>query len=191
MLYKIIKPPKQKEIIKELNDNFSLYFDPVEKFETRFYGGNVPLIKKLCPTLSDFLQQVNLYDRWRGAGISVISSDQVPHIHIDSNDPARQYALNIPIFNCQDSYTVWYEPIDPGLATAKEYTSNGVKVVYRQFTPDNAVEIGRICSDAISFVSIKTPHRGLNNNNELRALVSLRFVPELTLEEIEKFEVDR
>jgi len=186
MLYKIINIPNQDEIVKELKNNFPLYFGNITEDRSQFYGCNVKLVKEVCPLLGNFLRSVNLYDRWLGGGISIIGPSIMP-VHTDSDKPLRIYALNIPIFNCQDSYTVWYNPIDPTKFEKKEYVSNDVKVISNHYSKDNIVELDRVCSDSVVFVNIKTPHHGINHSSNLRALISLRFIPELTLEEIENF----
>ena len=187
MLYKTINLPNRDKIVKELENNFPVYFGKITEDKSKFYGCNVKLVKQVCPLLGDFLRGTNLYNRWLGGGISIISSSTMP-IHTDSDRPLRNYALNIPIFNCQDSYTVWYEPIDATKFERKEYVSNDVTVISNHYSKDNVVELGRVCSDSVAFVNIKTPHHGINHSSNLRALISLRFVPELTLEEIENFD---
>lgn len=187
MLYKTINIPSQDEIVEELKDNFPLYFGKLDEIKPGFQGCNIPLIKKTCTKLSEFLKRKNLYERWRGAGMSILKENFVLPIHSDSYLPGRCYALNIPIINCQDSYTIWYNIIDSSKVIKKAYTSNGVLVVSEHYEKNNTTEIERICSDSIMFVNVKTPHSGINLNNQTRAVLSLRFIPELSLEEIELF----
>lgn len=187
MLNKIINIPNQEEILKELVDNFPIYFGKLDEVVAGFQGCDVNLIKQTCPKLCAFLAEKNLLHRWKGAGMSILKDNFVLPIHTDSYMSAREYALNIPIINCQDSYMIWYDIIDKSKAIKKAYTNNGVLVVSDHYDPSNAIECERICSNSIMFVNIKTPHSGVNLNKEVRSMISLRFIPELTLEEIKNF----
>ena len=188
MLYKIISPSSKDTIVSELAAKFPQYFKDINETENNFYGGKTQLIKFLCPALTLFLSEHKLLDRWTDTGVSVIRHDYHMPIHTDSNKPDRQYALNIPVVNCVESYMVWYDPIDPTQVEHREYMAGTATVVAQYYKKDNVVEIDRAPSDCMMFVNVRVPHNGINLNNNVRSIISLRFTPELTVEEIEHLE---
>ena len=60
MLNKIINIPNQEEILKELVDNFPIYFGKLDEVVAGFQGCDVNLIKQTCPKLCAFLAEKNL-----------------------------------------------------------------------------------------------------------------------------------
>lgn len=188
MLYKIINPVGQNKIVHELATQFPNYFNDIDQSDNNFYGGKTAMIKVLCPTLSRFLLKCGLFDRWTDTGISVIRHDYQMPVHTDSNNPDRKYALNFPVINCQESFIVWYDPIDPSLVQYREYLSGTGTITAQYYDRNNVIEIDKAPSDSIMFVNVKVPHNGINLSKDVRAIISLRFTPELTLEEINHLE---
>lgn len=176
MLYKTLDISNLDQIKKEL-------YDAIQKDLDGFNAGDTALIKERCPSLTDYLQKINLLDRWKDTGVVVLNNSSLT-IHSDSLDPRRIYALNIPICNCENSYTIWYKVKD-GVKPIVNGYGEPKKMVYSfQYTPEGVEEIDRMESSNPAFVNVKVPHSGISFSDSIRCLISLRFKPNLTEEEI-------
>jgi len=176
MLYKILNIPNIDQIKKELND-------VIQKDRFGFNPGNTDLIKEKCPTLTEYLRKVNLLDRWKDTGVVVLSNGSLK-IHTDSVDLRRVYALNIPVSNCENSYTMWYKVKEGAKPIINRYGESKKMVYSFQYSPESVEEIDRMESNNPAFVNVKIPHSGFNNTDSLRCLISIRFIPNITEEEI-------
>jgi hypothetical protein len=59
------------------------------------------------------------------------------------------------------------------------------KMVYSfQYKSEDVEEIDRMESSNTAFVNVKVPHSGISFHNSVRCLISLRFMPNVTEEEI-------
>jgi hypothetical protein len=119
------------------------------------------------------------------------------NIHIDGNgEMIRQgwtgEAINIPVYNCQDSYTAWFdaepyflsedeaiEMLGPKhLETYGQDTHNSRLRSFQKglaFKEDTAKELARVRLNSAIWYNIKIPHQGINLNNGARIMLSLRF----------------
>jgi len=189
MLHKTLNVKNQLEIQQELADNFPLYLGDINSIESGYRLGETQKLKLFCPKLANFLIKNNLYERWVNTGISIIRKNYQMPVHSDQPDvPERIYALNIPIFNCQNSVMVWYNVIKENLAKDLDYASGKYTVAYTAYPADNVREIDRANSNSFMFVNVKIPHNGINFDDKVRCIMSLRFKPDLTLQEIENFQ---
>jgi hypothetical protein len=186
MIYKNLVIDNFLEIQNELSTNLHRYLKNYKDCKSLFYGSNANIIKECCPGLSNFLYNKNLLNRFTGAGISVLNSNDMLYIHTDSLKKNRTYALNIPICNCENSYTIWYQEKDKNIKPKLDYytSTNNQKIEFFEYDENNMIEIARLESSNPAFVNIKIPHRGISFNNNKRFLMSLRFNPELTWPEI-------
>lgn len=176
MLYKTLDISNLDQIKKEL-DNV------VEKNILGFRAGDTNLIKESCPSLTDYLQKINLLDRWKDTGVVVLNNSSLK-VHSDSINSSRVYALNIPICNCENSYTIWYKVKD-GVKPIIDKYGEPKKMVYSfQYPLEGVEEIDRMESSNPAFVNVKVPHSGISFSDSPRCLISLRFTPNITEEEI-------
>jgi hypothetical protein len=176
MLYTILNIPNIDKIKKELNEI-------VSKDITGFSAVDTEIIKSQCFELNNFLKSINLLDRWKDTGIVVLNNSSLV-VHSDSIVPWRIYALNIPIYNCENSYTIWYKVKNGAHPTVNEYGEPNRKVYSFQYNSEDVEEIDRMESSNAAFVNVKVPHSGISMTNSVRCLISLRFVPNITEEEI-------
>ena len=86
------------------------------------------------------------------------------------------FGLNIPILNCEDSWTVWY---DAETDLSPEFNEYDVRKSARRCLSENAVELCRMPASTPAWVNISIPHRPVTTHNKLRAVISARFMPEL------------
>lgn len=146
-------------------------FNPLSKEE----------LKDRVPEFSKFLRSVDLYDRWITTSMCTIPPHQNYPLHIDSlNCQERFVALNIPIINCENTYTAWYE------AEIEKHIWNKlhghIDKTYDEACHckwETSTEIKRIESFDPMLINVSVPHSVFNPNDKYRFLVSSRFTPEL------------
>jgi len=141
------------------------------------------ILKNECPTYTAYLKEIGLYDKWcRTVFIGTKTEKRLEDspIHVDSEDwESRCYALNIPVVNCEDSYTVWYDVQE---YDEEAYSGDDERIGHksaRGFKPQTSTEIGRLNSNIPAWINVAIPHRAENSNPNLRFLVSTRFYPEI------------
>jgi hypothetical protein len=134
-------------------------------------------INKL-PNNNYFFQQLNL-DISTFLGLEVqrfvliqVDPNAIGRIHTDWRPSGYGdcLALNIPLFNCENSVTeLWKSSYDPPV----QYTTNGQP--YRYFDP-------KLCEKISEFSLIKpvlfrtdVPHSVSNRSNKIRQAISIRF----------------
>lgn len=146
---------------------------------------SLDIIREECPNYIAYLKEIELYDKWcLTVFIGVKSEKRLTDspIHIDHDDwKVRSYALNIPIINCEDSYTVWYDCKERNYDYAPMDAERNPKVNKSAlaFRPETSTEIGRLNVNNPAWINVSIPHRAENNNPNLRFLASARFYPEL------------
>lgn len=135
------------------------------------------------PALVAYLKRIGLYDRWQSVIYIVVNSteqDAWP-IHIDEENRHRRIALNIPITNCEGSYTAWYETKAPNYnpeADPRTLSGNKRKVpVY--YDTGTATEVYRKEASVPFFINAAVPHRPVPGELTPRVMLSLRFWPEI------------
>jgi hypothetical protein len=142
----------------------------------KFFIRDTDYFKQNCPALCSYLKSINLYDRWNRTGISKLDAGGRLPLHSDGR---CRCALNVPILNCGDSYTIWYsaEVAD----SIKPVMINGAPTdaTYIAYQEECAIEIDRVCSDQPLWVNVQTPHTGINYSDKTRMVLTLRFDPEL------------
>jgi hypothetical protein len=130
---------------------------------------------KTCPTLIQQLQQLDLYTKFLALGFISVDSTKIFPPHVDGDVDC---ALNIPIVNCEGTYTVWYD----GVITDNELPdyAKGVKIaeISRIADPKTVKEIGRCDSSIPHWININTLHRPETTHDRFRVAASLRFYPE-------------
>ena len=184
-LFKLVDIPNLIEIQTELKTCFeNNYYDHVFNTESGtavhkknyLYPGILETIWKECPSWIKFLEDMKLLDRWATAYFStVVDGSKVrPIAHVD--DPHRFFALQIPVINCEGSYTVFYDadPKDAIKALIPYYPDS------IGYTNDKLNgEIGILPSHKPAFIDISVPHRPVVPYDEPRVLLTARFKPEL------------
>jgi hypothetical protein len=135
------------------------------------------LIENRVPSYAKLIDSLGLLDRWAYSAIIATNGEEFP-IHVDAIEWDRRcYALNLPVMNCDDSYTIWYDaeieqdPIDPNPANKRSLAKGCV--------PGTAIEVCRMPAATPAWVNIALPHRPYTCHAKLRVVVSARFSPEL------------
>lgn len=109
----------------------------------------------------------------------VVTPDKYFPIHIDCEDPTvMSFALNIPVLNCEDTVTVWYDTLpesESQYSIAGTYHGEHATVC----SQSNAKEIGKCEANTPHWVNISKPHAPVCSHSKLRINASLRFTPEI------------
>jgi hypothetical protein len=139
------------------------------------------LIKEFCPVYMEELKKLGLADMIMFLALISVRSGSFFPIHIDYPDPRRlSFGLNIPVLNCQDSYTVWYdaEPLPykilPAHIVTSELVSTAIPVV-----EETAVEIARCDANVPHWINNYAPHKPICLHDNYRINSSMRFMPEI------------
>ena len=145
------------------------------------------VVEEHSPTCALLLKRLDLYNRWAQSGLSV--TIKKPHwghniVHVDHYDiNTRCFAFNIPIVNCHDSYTVFYQSKTKNLG--KRFDEHWVHKWEDHknallFKDDNDLEeIARYSANQCAFINVSVPHRPVTEHNEFRVVLTNRFTPEL------------
>jgi hypothetical protein len=105
------------------------------------------------------------------------------YIHVDSKDDeehllkdiaptafAPRYVLNIPLINCEQSKTFFYEFIDSDKNTSYQHAWGGGCVDY-----SNVTEVDSLTLDKPAFLKVDVPHAVHNPTDQLRIVCSMRI----------------
>lgn len=140
------------------------------------------ILKEEAPAYVDAINSLGLLDRWSTSifvGTQGNQRDTDSRIHIDNPDwTHRCYAFNMPVVNCESSWTVFYKCDEEDLDTTLIGDRDNYKVA-RVFKTQSCHEIGRLPANQPAWVNVSNPHRPVTNNNETRLLISTRFWPEV------------
>jgi len=136
---------------------------------------DIPLVRRRCDNLIALLESVGLDKHLESiAFISARKETDFP-IHVDGT---VDFALNIPVLNCENSYTAWYyseignlnqEPREYG--TIDDF-SNSVALLCDATL---ATEITRIDANIPHWININVPHKPIILGEGFRINASLRF----------------
>jgi hypothetical protein len=121
------------------------------------------------------LQRLKLRNSFKVlAFISVVIDKHFP-AHVDA---ASEVALNIPLLNCDGTYTVWYD----GQLESKEFDDYliGAESARTAMQGDagSLVEIDRCEANVPRWINVNVLHRPETTHNKFRVAASLRFDPE-------------
>jgi hypothetical protein len=162
-------PQIQKELKKFFLSNKNQSLVPMTSTYIEYYD------IKTCPTLIQQLEQWDLYTKFWGLAFISVDSTKIFPPHVDADVDC---ALNIPVFNCEGTYTVWYD----GVITDNELPdyAKGIKIaeISRIADPKTVKEIGRCDSSIPHWLNINVLHRPETTHDQFRVAASLRFNPE-------------
>lgn len=182
--YSTFKIPNLEKIQHEFLPLRVMYIDKISVFN--------PLskdeLKDKVPEFCKFLKSVDLYDRWITTSMCTIPPHQNYPLHIDSlHCEERFIALNIPIINCDNTFTAWYEAEIDKLIWDKLH--GHIDITYDAACHckwETSKEVKRVESYEPMLINVSVPHSVFNPNDKYRFLVSSRFTPELTSDDIQK-----
>lgn len=136
---------------------------------------------KHCPTLKEYLESVGLDQKFHRL---ILSTDKVSNdatfVHVDSYDPnVSSYSLNIPLIDCEDSYTIWYTTERKKLNDCLNEGMNPV-INYACLPLSAVTEVKRFRYNAgAALLNTTILHKGYSDKTT-RTICGMRFVPKLT-----------
>lgn len=133
------------------------------------------LMRNTCTTLMQEFQRLGIYNNFFVITfISVESTREFPP-HVDVG---VDIALNIPLINCEGTYTVWYDGKIKDQSLPDYAIGTSIVKITRVVDPRTAVEIGRCDSNIPHWINVNMLHRPETHHNQLRVAASIRFNPE-------------
>jgi hypothetical protein len=177
--YKILEIDNLEQIQKEL---VSILYSKCPDFDiptdTIKY---IPILKTEiephAPLYTNYIKSLGLLHKWKISLIVIVSNISKENIHIDHTDyNQRCYGLNLPLINCEDTYTVWYDAV----LENKSPPNAGSLYNARNIRTDLPYhEIGRLEVSNPAWINVGIPHVGENKKDKPRAIISARFSPEV------------
>ena len=159
---------------------------------------------QLCPELNYFLsQEWGIRKHLSHLAFICLSSDLPMQVHVDGIDV--DIALNMPVLNCQDSFTVWHNTVpakqqmlsgyynynspdrDSGYTNYNGWGRDKGYIKYSQSDkrieslaiacdgPGESTEIARCSVNKPHWVNISVPHHAQSDHNQFRINASFRF----------------
>lgn len=134
-------------------------------------------IEPFAPSYIEFIKKFGIYERWTMSAVVTTGKGLDYPIHIDSKNWHKIcYGLNIPIINCEDTYTVWYDAEIAGPMHAEGDFRESACI---QKENTIAKEIDRWSANKPAWINVSVPHRPVSAHVKPRANLSARFDPEL------------
>ena len=176
----------EAKIIKSELFNFFHYWAKYQKnfnllsMESQFIGfdKNELPAEAQAPVLYNLLRRMQIDDLWFFLAFIVVSDNKEFPIHIDDYDQTwTTIGLNIPVLNCQDSKTVWYDSIPDTNPAMPDYISSLSHhgSMATKCVSSNVKEIGSCDANIPHWVNVSVPHAPVCNHSKLRINSSLRF----------------
>ena len=178
-LYKLVDVANleqiQKELVPILYNKYPTFDIPSETIKYVPVARNE--IELNAPAYTNYIKSLGLINKWTFSLIIIVSNISEENIHVDHTDyNQRCYGLNLPLINCEDTYTVWYN------ATLENESPTDIKSLQnaRNIKTDLPYnEIGRLEVSNSAWINVSIPHVAENKKDKPRALISARFNPEV------------
>lgn len=176
----------------EISKLWQLLTQDMELTKSRFFFAVLnDLYKNTCPELMEELKRLGVYEYCQGSGFFAVPPGQQTPVHIDLG---FNCVLNFPVFNCDNSYTVWYKDLEE-IKISKELSyvesdtvlnkehreeisqklfSEVDEIPYFKFDP--AKEIDRVESNQALWINGAIPHRPEVLHNQFRLVATFRFL---------------
>lgn len=131
-----------------------------------------------CPTVMSMLAQLKIRDFFQHFCFIIEVVGQNSEVHVDT---FFDFGLNIPILNCHDSYTVWYDSEPVGKNVSTGYQLN-FKLDVVSCQTEDMKEIGRCDANVPHWINVNVPHCPVVMHDKLRINASLRFSNDLLID---------
>lgn len=177
-LYKEIEVDNLTEIQQELLPILYNTFPDFDNESPHFTSLQREQIEPYAPLYRKFIDSLGILDRWSYCAFVTTNLDKKFPVHVDSLIwQERCYGLNLPLINCEGTYTVFYD------AEIEEmpFMNNGdSRYSARRIKPGTVpTEIGRLEASNPAWVNTSIPHAPVSTHSKPRAIISARFRPEV------------
>jgi len=181
--YEEVKIPNIDRMISKFQEDF---------FEKQAEG--ILLIGRTGPAwkyITDFINS-NPCEVWKdkklkSAMFFFLKGKKHQGLHIDGfrldRRKAADIALNVPIENCTDSRMVWYDGEYTAIENSKpplNLATNGPRTKYLELSwKGDPMLLDHVVINCPMLVRINIPHQVVNNSENRRVMLSLRFTPDI------------
>lgn len=139
------------------------------------------------PFLMKYLDSVGLLDSFSRLLFSSNAKEDAP-AHVDSYNPyVSAFSLNIPLIDCEGSYTAWYSTKNPDLTPSSKINPRGNSAYARD---EDIVEIKRVEVTRPMLINTTILHRGITNVPS-RTICGIRFTRVLKAEDFARLGINR
>ena len=186
--YKILTIPNLEQISHELDQ--ALPELVTGRFDLKVvYSFNIVdpnRLLELAPALVAWLTAVGLKNNLMAAGFPWAAPASVGGLH---NDGDNKESINLPVYNCERGYSVWYRGSQSG-PRQETPSGNSTKYQISEYTPytlprqrlhltqiptaDNP-ELARVSTQHPVWFNTGIPHRGINFSDRPRIILTMRF----------------
>lgn len=106
--------------------------------------------------------------------------------HIDYHDLLKKtvYALNIPIYNCENTHVIFYRVINEKNSPQHKTQEHGNADDYCEYADSDVVEIEKFYLRTAALFNTQVPHRAVNHTNQPRIVLTIRFKSMLDISKI-------
>ena len=135
-------------------------------------------VEQYIPETLKFFSSVGLGQKWFYMAYVIVRKSSLMPIHVDYVNPEDGcFALNLPVKNTKDSYTVFYE-VQGKMEDGVKVVDN--KITYGTFTEDQVIkEISRCDANRPYWMNTSIAHRPEVLHENERIICSIRFRPEI------------
>lgn len=183
--YSYLEIPEEDLIRKEL---LAIRASNVARTQNNPLYSNImaPDLLRRCPTVARYLERVGLagvlhrclFSQNKGVANGPLTA------HVDSFDPTMcEVSLNIPLAECDGSYTAWYDTSDPDLITGSVSPEFTGARVWAKAKLGTITEIRRVEVTQPMLVNPTILHSAITDN-PARIISGFRFTRRLTDDEV-------
>jgi len=150
----------------------------IQDCNTPFLKLNLQKFNDECPLFLEWTKQHNIKTEWV-VGIKVNAYNgqnqtKVPHTDLRPED--KNFALNFPVKNCEQTYTCMYKLIEGKEIIVNDTSIAGGDADYKIFSQDSKFEeIAKFYLNKPTLFNTNIPHQVYNDTNQDRLSLSLRF----------------
>lgn len=179
-LYKFVNIDNLEQLQKEVLDTIGTLNESDINLKMSYAWSEI-LSKNI--TLNKALYKLKLHKKIKHIGIITLPPDADFVIHHDStlDSTGHKLSLNIPIANCNNTYTIFYESIE---TPVEQYCNDFITTncqSYWQYDPSSCTEIARIEMNQPCLIDVSVPHNAINPTNKLRVLMLVRLSSDATV----------
>jgi len=168
--YRHVEISNLRVIQTELFNAFTrVHVDDIDSMKPDYVFGRGYIVEQDMPQTKEYLRSLGILERWAFVGFVTGNKGQSLPLHVDTLDWKRIcYGLNIPVLNCEDTYTVFYE----AKLKDRAYSDKERKTAYI-CEEDGAVEIDRVECKNPMWINHTLPHKPIMKHDKPRIMASL------------------
>jgi hypothetical protein len=190
MYFKPVKLPNLDVVKQQVSKLITESTDP--EFQSMKYQTFLVMPLDFYKSIVPLVQAVETVRPWSDVNYIAIvrTTPGIMDIHVDNDvgvidqqgqyipgPPEQKWALNIPITNCEETYTCWYK-LKPG-RQAKRVLHPINNYFHNMYDLEDLDEVGRYYLHSAGFFNALEIHRPVNNTNQDRVVLSVRFNTDL------------